>query len=112
MKRNFLLTAGLFLCCFQLSAQEEMKDIENCKDHPMFTRMPNTFIVECNKNYDEVDVHKTTDKIDKMEGTKTYIGYTYNYDSKVPPPSFLQIVKNYENALAKYGGKRIFFNKE
>lgn len=89
-----------------------MKDVENCKDHPMFTRMPNTFITECQKNYDEVEIHKSDDKIDKMEGNKTSINYTYNYDSKIAPPSFLQIVKNYENALAKYGGKRIYFSKE
>ncbi len=95
-----------------LSQDEGPKDIENCKDHPLFTRMPNTFIVECRKNFDEVEIHKSVDKIDKMEGTATYIGYTYNYESKVPPPSFLQIVKNYENAIAKFGGKRIYFGKE
>lgn len=93
-------------------AQDVPVDAENCKDHPMFNRMPNTFITECAKNYDEVEVHKSADIIDKLEGNKVYIAYTYNYDSKVEPPSFLQIVKNYENALAKYGGKRIYFNKE
>jgi len=95
-----------------LYAQEEMKDAENCKDHPMFTRMPNTFITECQRNFDEVEIHKSNDKVDKIEGNKTSINYTYNYDSKIAPPSFLQIVKNYENAIAKYGGKRIFFSKE
>ena len=89
-----------------------MKDAENCKDHPMFTRMPNTFITECQRNFDEVEIHKSNDKVDKIEGNKTSINYTYNYDSKIAPPSFLQIVKNYENAIAKYGGKRIFFSKE
>ena len=107
----------LMLCCLLFSfslpalAQDEPTDLENCKDHPMFTRMPNTFITECQKNYDEVEIHMAEDKINKMEGNKVYIGYTYNYASKVAAPSFLQIAKNYENAMAKFGGKRIFFSK-
>ena len=110
---NFLMYCLIFLCISPTTyaQDEEPKDIENCMDYPLLTRMPNTFIVECSKNFDEVEIQKTEDQVDKIEGTKTYIGYTYNYNSKVPPPSFLQIVKNYENALAKYGGKRILFSK-
>jgi OOP family OmpA-OmpF porin len=112
MKKSLLLL--LTICCqhFLFAQDEAIKDAENCKDHPMFTRMPNTFITECQSNFDEVEIHMSADKIDKKEGNKTSINYTYNYDSKVAPPSFLQIVKNYENALAKFGGKRIFFGKE
>jgi OmpA-OmpF porin, OOP family len=87
-------------------------DVENCKDHPMFNRMPNTFITECSNNYDEVEFYLSSDNVVKKEGNKAMLHYGYNYDSKVAPPSFLQIVKNYENALAKYGGKRVFFGKE
>ena len=112
MKRLLLFLLFISSHHFLFAQDEALKDAENCKDHPMFTRMPNTFITECSINFDEVEIHMTQEKIDKKEGNKTSINYTYNYDSKVPPPSFLQIVKNYENALAKYGGKRIFFNKD
>ena len=112
MKKIFLLIFTISTTLFVFAQEEGMKDAENCKDHPMFTRMPNTFITECQKNYDEVEIRFTDDKVEKKEGNKTLIHYTYNYDSKIPPPSFLQIVKNYENAIAKFGGKRIYFGKE
>jgi OmpA-OmpF porin, OOP family len=106
---KILLAVLLSLLSIVSIAQD---DAENCIDHPMFTRMPNTYITECATNYDEVEMYMSADEKVKKEGNKTMIHYGYNYDSKVPPPSFLQIVKNYENALAKYGGKRIFFGKE
>ena len=28
-------------------------DAEGCKDHPMFTRMKNYYIVECDKKFDQ-----------------------------------------------------------
>lgn len=112
MKKLLMICSLFFNISLVTFAQDDgPKDAENCKDHPMFTRMPNTIITECSINFDEVEIHKTEDRIDKMEGNKTYIAYTYNYESKIPAPSFLQIVKNYENALAKYGGKRILFSK-
>ena len=109
MKKLVLLVALVVFNTLQVAAQE---DLEGCKDSPMFNRMPNTLIVECSKNFDLVDVKTSPDKTEQIEGTKTYIGYTYNYDSKVLPPSFYQIVKNHENAIVSKGGKRIYYSKE
>jgi OmpA-OmpF porin, OOP family len=99
---------GLFLMfCMNLDAQIE--DLAGCKDHAMFNRMPNTFITECTENFDMVEIYLSRDDREFKEGKKTYISYTYNYDSNVKPPSFYEIVKNYENAIVKKGGKKIFY---
>jgi OmpA-OmpF porin, OOP family len=88
------------------------EDVPGCKDSPMFNRMPHEFISECSKNYDQVEVPMSGEKLETLEGTKTYIQYTYNQESGVAAPSFFQILKNYENAVAKTGGKRVYYSKE
>lgn len=109
MKKFVCLFAFGIVSMLQVTAQE---DAEGCKDSPLFNRMPNTFITECAHNFDLVDIPMSQDQKDPKEGTKTYIAYTYNYESKVAPPSFYQIVKNHENAIAAKGGKRIYYSKE
>jgi len=91
-------------------AQEQPVDAEGCKDLPMFTRMPNTFITECSENFNQFEIQMTTDDMKMLEGTKAYVSYTYNYESSAKPPSFFQIVRNYENAIKKYSGKKIFYS--
>jgi OOP family OmpA-OmpF porin len=108
MKTYPVLIALLFISLFTY-AQEE--DVPGCKDSPMFTRMPNTVIGECKSNYDEVEIPMSTDNTVTKEGTKTYIQYNYSLE-EATAPSFFQIVKNFENAVAKTGGKRIYYSKE
>ncbi|SFE26990.1 OmpA family protein [Chitinophaga sp. CF118] len=88
------------------------EDTEGCKDSPMFNRMPNTVIAGCSKNYDEFAIPTAQDKSETKEGTKTFIQYAYNNESGVPAPSYFQIVKNFENAVLKIGGKKIYYNKD
>lgn len=110
MKKFLTYCCTLLFISLRTFAQDEApKDLENCKDHPMFTRMPNTFINECRQNYNELEIPITLENKQTKEGTLTYVAYDFVAPGK-PAPSFLQIVKNYENALAKYGGKRIFYN--
>ena len=108
MKKSTLFFT-LFFVSLRLLAQE---DAENCKDHPMFNRMPNMFISQCSQNYDQVDVPFTQTKSETKEGNKTFIEYVYNTESGVPAPSFFQIVKNFENAVIKKGGKKIGYDKD
>jgi OmpA-OmpF porin, OOP family len=103
---TLLVSLALSTPCF---AQE---DVPGCKDHPMFNRMPNTFIQECTQNFDQVAIPVSMEPAKPLEGTKTFIEYVYNTESGVPAPSFLQIVKNYENAIAKYRGRRVYYSKE
>lgn len=84
-------------------------DADGCKDHPLFNRMPNTYINECSQNFNEMDIRTGEGKQVKKEGTKTHINYTYDNEKSGTPSSFFQIVKNYEAAIAKYGGRKMFF---
>src|SRR5688572_12314272 len=90
-------------------SQAQITDAERCKDFPMFNRMPNTYITECAENFDMVEIYLGQDNKEYKEGKKTYIAYTYDYESTVKPPSFYEIVKNYENAIVKKGGKKIYY---
>ena len=83
-------------------------DAEGCKDHPMFNRMPNYLIIDCSKNYGLADLVMADGESKSIEGYKTVNTYELNAESGVEPYSFYQVVKNYENALSKYGVKRIY----
>jgi OmpA-OmpF porin, OOP family len=108
-----MLKPVLTLCLFlALTSPTFGQDADGCKDHPMFTRMPNTVIQECSQNYDQTQVPMSAALTKEMEGTKTEINYTYDRESGVPAPSFLQIVKNYENAVKPYKGRRVYYSKD
>jgi len=87
------------------------QDAEGCKDHAIFNRMPNYFIAECVVNFDLVQIVMADGNEMPIEGKKTYIYYAPKEDYQ-QPPSFYQIVKNYENAISKYGGKKIFYDSD
>lgn len=107
MKKTFLLLLA-FLALDSLYAQE---DVPGCKDSPLFSRMPDMFIVECSSNFDEMEITLAAEKTEKKEGTKTSIQYVYGKE-EATAPSFFQIVKNFENAITKSGGKRVYYNKD
>jgi OmpA-OmpF porin, OOP family len=106
-KINFVLIMVL-----AIASSSFAQDAEGCKDSPLFNRMPNTFIGECSKNYDQFEIPMTVEKNETKEGTKTYIQYNYNGESGVPAPSYFQIVKNYENAIVAKGGKKVYYSKD
>lgn len=82
-------------------AQNE--DAEGCKDHPMFNRMNNYHISDCElKEFDAFafTVANSTDedaKKETIEG-KSY-HYTYVLNDGAPEASDLQVLRNFENAL-------------
>ena len=86
-------------------------DAQGCKDNPLFSRMPKTHISECSSNFDEMEVLVGEDKRETKEGTKTSINYDYSGDDATAP-SFFQIVRNFENAVAKTGGRRVYYGKD
>jgi outer membrane protein OmpA-like peptidoglycan-associated protein len=99
----------LFLLMFIYAGYSQ--DAEGCRDHAMFNRMPDYFIAECAFNFDQVQIMMADGNEMPVEGYKTYIYYAPKEDNQ-QPPSFFQVVKNYENAISKYGGKKIFYNNE
>jgi OmpA-OmpF porin, OOP family len=100
---------AFFLTIFTFTASSQ--DADGCKDHPMFNRMPGYIIAECTVNFDQAQIMMADGNEMPVEGNKTYIYYAPKEDNK-QPPSFFQIVKNYENAISKYGGKKIYYNAD
>ncbi len=102
---GFLLSVSLTCVIAQ-----NTNDAEGCKDHPFFTKMPHFFITDCSQNFDKLDYYISDGVTDTKEGELTKISYSFPDDATLKAPSPLQIIKNYENAIIKLGGKKIFVN--
>jgi OOP family OmpA-OmpF porin len=101
---------AFFLVLVSVSLLPAMgEDKEDCKDHPLFTRFPNTHISDCNSS--QFDLRKypvgpsnkeeqKTKTVD-VEGPTQWI--TYEIDEGTTKPSGLQIMRNFENAAKKAG---------
>lgn len=81
-------------------------DAEGCKDHPLFTRMKNYYITNCEKNFDAVEFTIAGGKTETVEGDKTVIDY--NLKEGAQAPSGLQIIRNYETAVKSLGGVTLY----
>jgi len=83
------------------------QDAKGCKDHPLFTRMPNTYIYDCKssefeaREYPDPGTQGKT-KV-KVEGKYFFIHYfpLKGFEGK---RSTLQVTRNYQNAMKKIGG--------
>jgi OOP family OmpA-OmpF porin len=104
MKNLIISIAILLTSITTINAQ----DAEGCKDHPLFNRMPNYTIRECTANFGITDLVMTDGNSKTIEGYKTMVTYDFNTEGGKQAYSFYQVVKNYENALAKYNVKRIY----
>jgi len=82
-------------------------DAKGCKDHPLFTRMPNTYISEC--NFNEFEAREWPDPETqgktkmRVEGKYYFIQYK-NQKEFEGKRSDLQVSRNYSNAMKKIGG--------
>ncbi|RPI77679.1 MAG: OmpA family protein [Desulfobacteraceae bacterium] len=96
----------LMLVCFPATAQ----DAAGCKDHPLFTRITDFEIDDC--EIKDFDSHEFTDRNEKdivFEGKITFIGYCLKKGGK--ERAFLEIWKNYVNAITKIGGTVEYSNR-
>jgi outer membrane protein OmpA-like peptidoglycan-associated protein len=93
---------------FSLAIAASSQDTEGCKDHPLLTRIPGYNILECKQNYDKLDFYNAAGEDVAVEGDLFYAWYVFNLESGKTEPSYLQIVKNYANAIIKIGGKKIY----
>jgi OOP family OmpA-OmpF porin len=101
----------MILLCISLPSIAQQKDERNCQDHPLFTRMPDSWIHHCSER--EFDSYKFTTgqkAFEYVEGHLWKIGY-YPQSSVKSKPSELQILRNYENAVKKLGGKILYSEK-
>jgi OmpA-OmpF porin, OOP family len=114
MKKLIIIIFSLFsLLSVKGLSQAAQQDIKGSKDHPMVTRMPDFWISEYKEN--EFDSYKFIGADKKpliIEGHKYSILYKLNTGAS--DPGALKIVRNFQDALKKIGGKVVLddsFNK-
>ncbi len=103
--RIFLLV-GVFLIVLSTVALAQT-DKPGCKDHPMFTRMANSFIQNCKqREYDQTDFSDEKGRTIKVEGRLYSV--EYKIWKRDIPISDLQIARNFQNAIKKIGGVVVY----
>lgn len=107
MNKSISILLLVFAVASFASAQN---DTEGCKDHGLFTRPENFYISECSENFNELQLRTSNSKTETKEGNLFYYYYRYNSDAGVKMKSPLQIIKNYENAIVKNGGRLVYKN--
>jgi OmpA-OmpF porin, OOP family len=103
------LISALALCSVVFGAGlavAQEPDAESCKDHPLLSRMKNFYISSCESKFDAVDVTVAEGETKTVEGQKTVINYALQEGS--PTPSYLQIRRNYGNAVKNLGGAVLY----
>ncbi len=105
MKKIVITLMSVLALSFFAKAQD---DAEGCKDHELFTRLENFYISSCEENYNELELRMSSSNTETKEGNLYYVYYRYNPDTGVKAKSALQIIRNYEVAVTKNGGKMIY----
>lgn len=104
MLRHCSIGVFLLLAAVALGFAQEEKDVQGSSDHPLFTRMPGYYILECEaKDFDKFSSPYLQGADEVWEGKLTHITYTLKTGAK--QLSMLQIARNYANAMKKIGGK-------
>lgn len=104
MKR--LLTMMVYLLLALAACNVLAQDEEPCQDHPMFSRMNNMHLYECQQRFDAVEFEVSDEETQTLEGQKTFLRYELQEGAN--PPSPLQIIRNYENAVKSIGGQVVY----
>ena len=110
--RTAAVFASILLAVAALAAAPPpQKDTAGCKDHPLFTRMPTYWIHHCSaKEFDAHDFILGKGKKERVEGRLWTISY-YPQATATSKPSELQILRNFEAAVARAGGASVFADK-
>jgi len=104
MQKHIYLFLFLLAGFAPLFAQE---DAEGSKDSPLFTRMPGYHIYRYDDlQFDKYEFKVSDAKTQVVEGHHLLIYYDLN--NNVTPPSPLQVVRNYINAIKKIGGQLVY----
>lgn len=103
-RRSVSILATLFVCFTAVFSQS---DVTGAKDHPLLTRMPGYYIEGYEtKNFDSYVSAYLSDREGTWEGKTTRISYKIKEGAS--PASMTQIERNYEVALTKIGGKKLY----
>jgi OmpA-OmpF porin, OOP family len=104
MRRVALVLGLMVIPAWAASGQDE----EGCKDHPMFSRMPNFHISACQDQEFSTHEFELPDGYRQVEGQFWQLDFWINEGAKTPGP--LQIGRNYWNPMAAKGGTRLTEN--
>ncbi len=108
--RHTPLVTLVFMAVAALGGAEQ-KDATGCKDHPLFTRIPGTWIHGCTeKTFDAHEFVVGKGKTERVEGHTWVLRY-YPQANVKPAPSELQIRRNFENAVKALGGSVVATDK-
>jgi OmpA-OmpF porin, OOP family len=108
---KLLFTSVLMLLALCVSAFAEEGDAEGCTDAPQFSRMPGYTIQDCEINdfsFYEFPMANDDNTVQRVEGKFWKIDY-YVKEGAIPA-SYLAIVRNYQHAIEKAGGKVVYIN--
>lgn len=109
MKRSKCILVSILFLTLPVIAQQ--KDDKNCNDHPLFTRMPDSWIHHCAQKEFEAYVFTVGNgKTERVEGEYWKIAY-YPQAAIKSKASELQILRNFENAVKRLGGTVLFSDK-
>jgi OmpA-OmpF porin, OOP family len=110
MTRITTLVFALQLLALPAAAAPQT-DTKGCQDHQLFTRMPDFWIHSCQeKGFDTHDFPVAKGKTERVEGHMWKINYYPQADAKVRA-SDVQILRNFENAIKRVGGKVLYADK-
>lgn len=103
MTRSLLVAVFVVLCSSPALAQD---DCEGCKDHPQIARFPGFFLEAAEQNdFNSIEFRVGDSSVTK-EGKYWSLKYTQKEGAKTP--SAVEVVRNYENAFKKGGGKLLW----
>jgi OmpA-OmpF porin, OOP family len=104
MKTLSIIAIALLLLLPSAVRSQEEKDIEGGQDHPLFSRMPGFYLSAYeSKDFDSYQSPYVEGDAGRWEGKLTKIGYSRKSSGK--QVSMTQIVRNYQEAAKKIGGK-------
>jgi outer membrane protein OmpA-like peptidoglycan-associated protein len=102
-----LIPVALIVCLAPPASAVPQKDAPNCKDHPLFTRMPDMYVVSCKvADFDRATFKTGKATQENVEGRRFEIRYAL--PAGPPPPSPLAIIRNHQQAIAGIGGTTVW----
>jgi hypothetical protein len=111
MKSKSLLLVNLMFFLAVNTAVALQPDAANCKDHPLIpSRMPGYSILSCKTEaFGMYDFYTLKGPRTHVEGRFTFITYLFT-GNRPEEPGALAVVRNYENAITRAGGKIVGIN--
>jgi outer membrane protein OmpA-like peptidoglycan-associated protein len=106
MRKSIIV--ALAVCAVAAVPAWAQDDAEGCKDHPLFTRFPKTYLSGCEQSQFDMRAFPTGvpkgDQTTPVEIEGAVYWFQYNAVEGATTPSGLQFMRNFENATKSGGG--------